>query len=313
MQNYEIKSLAIQKKFEAYKSQNPDKLKTRLKRSWSTWMFGREPLELSAKRLHDNGLSWIELKADRQTPDSGVSLQCVRRILDRYELKVSGACGLFSPENDLASNNAFTIQRAKDYIKRELEFLYEVGATYFIIVPSAVGRTEPIDAWDMERSVETLRSLAGYFDAAGVKAAIEPIRSAEVSLIHSIDEVKDYIKRVNHPAIACINADTYHMLTEEEHIGQSILNCASALINLHVADSNRSAPGSGMIDFVTVIRALYLMGYNNRQAFVTCEPLGPVLNPYARVNAFYNAETMDELVRRSMETLCRIEDTLVNE
>ena len=310
MQNFEKKSLQIQQDFEALKASQPERFSERLKLSWSTWMFGREAFAESAKRLHDCGLSWVELKGDRHTPDSGLSLQTVREALDRYELRVSGACGLFSPENDLSSNNVYTVQRVKDYLKRQVEFLHEVGGTYLIVVPSAVGRTEALDPWEFERSADTLREMGDFFAAAGVKAAIEPIRAAEVSLVHSVDDAMRYIKQVNHPAIAHINADTYHMLLEEEHIGQSILRCGDALVNLHIADSNRNAAGTGMIDFCTVVRALYLLNYQNRQAFVTGEPLGPLPNPYVVANAPCNAPVMDAVVRQTVQTIRAIEAEL---
>ncbi len=310
MQSYEKKSLRIQEDFEAAKAARPERFKARLKLSWSTWMFGREAFGDSAKRLHDCGLEWVELKGDRHTRDSGLSLETLREALDRYQLGVSGACGLFSPENDLSSNNVYTVQRVKDYIKRQVEFLHQVGGSYLIVVPSAVGRPDALDPWELERSADTLRELGDFFAAAGVKAAIEPIRGAEVSLIHTVEDALGYIRRVDHPAIAHVNADTYHMLLEEEHMGESILRCGDALVNLHIADSNRNAPGTGMIDFATVVRALYLLDYQNRQAFVTGEPLGPVPNPYVVSNAPCDAAVMDAVVRRSVQTIREIEREL---
>lgn len=65
------------------------------------------------------------------------------------------------------------------------------------------------------------------------------------------------------------------MLVEESHIGQAILDAGEMLTNLHLADTNRCALGDGFMDIDTVIRALYLIGYNNDRCFVTPEPLGP--------------------------------------
>lgn len=310
MQNYEKKSLKIQQDFEALKASDPGRFQARLKLSWSTWMFGREPFHASAKRLHDCGLEWVELKADRHTEDSGLPLREVREALDRYQLRVSGACGLFSPENDLSSNDVYTVQRVKDYLKRQVDFLHQVGGSYLIVVPSAVGRPDPLDPWELERSADTLRSLGDFFAAAGVRAAIEPIRAAEVSLVHSVEGARRYIDRVGHPAIAHINADTYHMLLEEDHIGEAILRCGDALANLHIADSNRNAAGTGMIDFATVLRALYLLDYANKPNFVTGEPLGPVPNPYTVSNAPCDAPVMDQVVRDTVATLRGIEEAL---
>ena len=65
-----------------------------------------------------------------------------------------------------------------------------------------------------------------------------------------------------------------------------------------------------MIDFRTVVRALYLLNYQNRQAFVTGEPLGPLPNPYVVANAPCNAPVMDAVVRQTVQTIRAIEAEL---
>ena len=50
------------------KMKNPEKFKRRIDLSWSIWMFGKEPLEKSLKRLKKNNLNYVELKGD-YTPD----------------------------------------------------------------------------------------------------------------------------------------------------------------------------------------------------------------------------------------------------
>ena len=247
--------------------------------------------------MKNSGLDWIELKGDQHTKSSGLKVSEVKKVLAAYDMKVSGACGMFSNENDLSSNSPFVVQKAKDYIKRQVEFLSEVGGKYLIVVPSAVGRPNGIDGYEFARSVAALSSCGEVFEQTGVKAAIEPIRSAEVSLIHSVKQAQQYISAIGNKHIQHINADTYHMLLEEEHIGESILLAGEQLINLHIADSNRNAPGTGMIDFDTVIRAVYLNGLNQREAFVTPEPLGPFPDPYVLSNSPCNKEIMDKLVK----------------
>lgn len=316
LQNFELKSQKIKNDFHKLKSTSPGALEKKLKLSWSIWMFGIESLKDSAKRLKNSGIDWIELKGDQHTDSSGLKVQEVKKVLSDYGMKVSGACGMFSEENDLSSNSPFVVQKAIDYIKRQVEFLYEVGGEYLVVVPTAVGRPAAIDSCEFIRSVSALRKCGDVFEQTGVKAAIEPIRSAEVSLIHSVEQAQRYIEAVGKKSIQYINADTYHMLLEESHIGEAILCAGNQLINLHIADSNRDAPGTGMIDFDTVIRALYIMGFNLRGGFVTPEPLGPFPDPYVLSNSPCNQEVMDKLVRdtvsyfrfREEEVLQIIED-----
>jgi sugar phosphate isomerase/epimerase len=131
----------------------------------------------------------------------------------------------------------------------------------------------------------------------GVRAAVEPIRAAETSFIHTFAEAKEYIVAVNHPGVRHINGDVYHMLVGETHIGQAIVDAGEMLTNLHMADTNRCALGEGFLDLDTIIMALYLIGYNNDRCFVSPEPLGPGGDPYPAMNGKPNADKLDKLVR----------------
>ena len=312
LQNYQLKNDRIRDAFVKLKIQQPERFNERLKLSWSNWGFGMEDLEESIIRLKDAGLEYIELHGNHYGEDLGYIADETLALLKKYNMKVSGVCGMFSAENDLSSNLPSKRQAAISYIKRELAFTRLVGGEYLLVVPGAVGRPIPYDNSEFERSVRTLRELGSYFAEYGVKAAIEPIRSAEVSLIHTISEAKSYIKAVNHEAIQHINGDVYHMQSEEAHIGESIIEAGSHLVNLHLADSNRGALGEGMLDLDTVIMALYLVGYNQGNCFVTPEPLGPGGNPYPAMNSLPDKKKLDHLVRQTVSYFRERENELLS-
>jgi sugar phosphate isomerase/epimerase len=154
--------------------------------------------------------------------------------------------------------------------------------------------------------------VAPDFSAAGVKAAVEPIRSAETSLCHTVAEAAAYIEAVGHPGIAHINGDVYHMQVEEPHIGEAILAAGRRLLNLHMADSNRCALGDGSLDLDTIIRALYLLGYNRPGCFVTPEPLGPGGDPYPAMNGRPDPARLEELVQRTSRYFRAREDAVLS-
>lgn len=298
-QNYGIKNEKIRLSFEELKDNHPEKLGRRLNLSWSNWGFGIEPLEESAARLERAGIGYIELHGNHYGPDLGYKADETLKILSNHGIKVAGVCGMYSDDNDLSSNRAIQRQAAVDYLKREIPFTAAVGGSYILVVPGAVGRPVAYDNTEFDRSVETLRIVADIFVKYNVKAAIEPIRSAEVSFVHTFEEARKYIKAVDHPGVLHINGDVYHMLSEESHIGEAILNAGKQLINLHMADSNRCALGDGSLDLDTVIMALYLIGYNDEGRFVTPEPLGPGGAPYP---AMYGKPDKAQLDRMVMQT-----------
>jgi len=284
-----------------------------LKFSWSNWGFGVENLEETAARLNKFGIKYIELHGNLYGQDLGYKPNETKKILSNYGIEVAGICGMFSADNDLSANRPIIRQNALDYIKRNVEFGSKVGARYFLIVPGAVGRPVPYDDMEFYRSVETLKIVANIFIKNGIRGAIEPIRSAEVSFCHTFEDAKKYIEAVASSGIRYINGDLYHMLVEESHIGESIINAEGMLTNLHIADTNRGALGDGFLDLDTVIMALYLIGYNNDcNCFLTPEPLGPGGDPYPAMYGRPDVASLDSLVKRSVEYFRQREEEVLS-
>lgn len=295
-QNYEKKREDLVSAFKQKLEKTPQLKEQELKLSWSNWGFGLEALENTARRLDKHGIRWIELHGNRYGDDLGYRAKDVLEILDRYNIKVAGVCGMFGPENDLSSNSGIARQNAIDYIRRQLDLGHEVGASYMLVVPGAVGRPQPYDDSEFERSVDTLRIVADDFVQANVRAAVEPIRSAEVSLVHTVSDAKRYIAAVDHPGIKHINGDVYHMQSEEPNIAQALLDAGDMLVNLHLADSNRCALGEGSLDLDAILMALYILEYTDGQRFATPEPLGPGGDPYPAMFGKPDTELIDKLV-----------------
>jgi len=310
-QKFEIKRQRIEDAFLHLKKNDPERVKSRLNFSWSNWGFGVESVATTAQRLQKAGIEYIELHGDHYGADLGSKPVVTLQILGDHGLTVGGICGMFSRDNDLSSNRAIERQAAIDYIRRQLDFATVTGAGYLLVVPGAVGRPRAYDNGEFGRSVETLRLVADLFLEHQIKAAIEPIRAAEVSFVHSIAEAKAYIAAVDHAGIAHINGDVYHMQAEEAHIGEALLDAGPALVNLHLADSNRCALGDGSLDLDAVIMALYLLGHNTPGRYVTAEPLGPGGDPYPAMYGRPDGAALDKMVMDSVRYFREREEALL--
>jgi D-psicose/D-tagatose/L-ribulose 3-epimerase len=311
-QNFEIINAKIDTLFVLERSK-PDFLHSaHLKFSWSNWGFGIEGLRATAERLMKYGISFIELHGNRYGKDLGYEASEVRKIFSDYGITVAGICGMFSQECDLSAPSGIVRQNAVDYIRRQIDLCVDTGGSYLLIVPGAVGRPNPYDASEFHRSVETLSLVKQDFERSGVRGAVEPIRSAEVSFVHTFEEAKKYINAVDSRMIRYINGDVYHMLSEESHIPEAIYNARDYLVNLHLADSNRGALGGGCLDIDRIIKALYLIGYQNGNCYVTPEPLGPGGNPYPAMHGIANTDELDTLVRDTV-TYFRNRERIVKE
>lgn len=303
----------IRERFEAKRKAEPEKFERRLELSFSNWVFGLETLEEAVRRLAKYKVRYIELGGDYGGTDVGyqADIEQTRNVLAKHGVKCSGVCGFFSDSNALSTNNNFARQTAKDYIRQEVHFCKAIGGTYMLVVPGTVGRSETYDSSDYARSVLTLRSVADVFVDEGILCAVEPINSAEVPICSTIDSVQQYIRDVDHPGVQHINGDIFHMLCGEKNIAEAILRAGDQLINLHVEDSNRLPLGNGMMDLDTIIRALYLIGYNREGRFVTGEPLGPGRNSYAIMFGQHSEDYKEKLVAQTVETFRAREEAVL--
>lgn len=312
-QNFELKKISIREKFSAMKRERPNALAKTIKFSWSNWSFGMEPFETSVARLAKFSIRYIELHGNRYGKDLGYDPKEVTTIIGDHGVQVAGICGMFSRDNDLSAARPVIQQNAIDYIRRNVDLGAELGARYFLVVPGAVGRPEKYDDMEFDRSVEAFQGIADIFVQNRIRAAVEPIRSAEVSFCHTIADAKRYIGAVSHDGVRHINGDVYHMQEEESHIGSAILEADMMLTNLHIADSNRRALGNGSLDLDTIIMALYLIGYNNDDAcYLTPEPLGPGGDVYRARYGRTSESELDTLVESSVTYFRQREEEVRN-
>ena len=194
LQNFEEINQQIREAFAELKSHFPEKLQKRLKFSWSNWGFGLEDFDVSCARLEKAGIRYIELHGNHYGADLGYNAKETKKIMDAHGIQCGGVCGMFSADNDVSSNRHIQRQAAIDYIRREVAFTAEMGGKYMLVCPAAVGRAGKYDDSEIDRSIDSLSRVADVFVEQGIRAAIEPIRAAETSIVHTFAEAKDYIK-----------------------------------------------------------------------------------------------------------------------
>ena len=299
LQNYEKWDKEVEEEF--LKKFERQRIGEKIKFSWSNWGFGQEPLEKSLNRLKEAGVDYIELHGNLYGEDLGYNASEVDTKIKNQGLEVSGICGMYTPYIDLASEKGWIRQNAIDYMKRNISLGYELDAEYFIIAPTAVGKPESVDEYERTRSIQTLSKVADELKQANLKGAIEPIRAAEVSFCHTFEDANSYINDLGHPAVQWINGDIYHMMQEESHIGKTLVKYGDKMVNLHLADTNRRALGTGMINLDVVIMALFLLNYHKKKRFVTAEPLGPGSDPYPARYKKHDDDQLNNLVNNTVK------------
>ena len=273
LQKYEEINLKIREAFEKAKSEHPEKFERRIDVSYCCQTFGWEPIPKSIERLAKYGYKYIELPGQYGGPEIGphTQLPAILEAMEKYDVKCSGVCVLVQEGFALNDKNYYNRQRAVDFLRNVAKFAKACGGQYVLFTPAAV-QSRPQDGGDWIRAVSTLHDCGHIFTDEGVKGAVEPCQPGGAFLVTNFTEAKRFIREVDNPGVQHIYGDLDHIIHTEEHLAQAILDCGDQLLNIHLRDINGLPLGHGMIDVDTVIRALYLLGFNTPGHFATAEP-----------------------------------------
>ncbi len=227
---------------------------------------GFEESMAKAARFGYQGVELALRRADDVHPDR------LEQLLGEHRLEVSaistgqlygtdGLC-LIHPDVDIRSAAHSALA---DLIRLAARFGRKVNIGRARGQAAGVGGAEPA----LQMLIDALRHLADIAAPLGVQLIIEPVNRYEVDLIHTLDEAADLLRAIDSPAVGMM-ADVFHMNIEDARIGRSIESAAPWLSYVHLADSNRLAPGWGHLDFGEVFQSLGKTGY---RGWVTAEIL----------------------------------------
>mgnify|MGYP001296160906 CR=1 FL=1 len=242
--------------------------------SATQWIFGSEPLETTASRLMRLGYDGVELSGE---PDS-YTADAVRAVVEPKGLAVTSICGIYTPARDLSHPSREIRGAAVGYVRACAALAAALDASVVIVVPTAVGRIGPEAEEGAERrwAVESIREASGFAEQVGVRLVIEALNRYESYLVNSLEAAAQLAADVGRPNVG-IMADLFHMNIEEASLPDAIRSVAPLIWHVHLADSNRRAPGLGHTDFRTLIDVLAEIGY---EGALTMEFLPPTANPY---------------------------------
>ena len=105
------------------------------------------------------------------------------------------------------------------------------------------------------------QELCNYTQPRKVKLFLEPVNRYEINFINSVSDGIELMKKVNMPNIKLM-PDVFHMNIEDVTIGPELERNINFIEYIHLADSNRLAPGQGHTDFDDIFLHLKKAGYN---------------------------------------------------
>lgn len=199
----------------------------------------------------------------------------MRRWAEAAGIEIAGLHALFNPipglrpvfscPPDLQLNSADEGQRlrTKRYLLELMKLCGQVGGRT-VVLGSAGSRnvTPPVtqeEAWRWSR--DAFRECAEQGEHDGVILCIEPIFAPLTNFINTPEEADRMVQDVGHPNFKWI-LDVWAMHKQGVDPVESIERFGQTMAHVHVADDNKSWPGSGSLDFEAVAKALKSVNYD---------------------------------------------------
>lgn len=202
----------------------------------------------------------------------GDRIKEIKEALSTSKLKISSICSGY-PGDLLGLEREVRETAIKGVIER-LKYAGELNAVGLIVVPT-FGKPKLPDLYPLYKDVKEverkilvseLKILNKYALEYGASILLEPLNRYETHFLNRIEDAVSIVEEVGGDGIR-IMADFFHMNIEEKDIAESLKHGLKYLMHIHLADSNRLAPGFGHTDFKEPFKVLKEGGYKYYMAY----------------------------------------------
>jgi sugar phosphate isomerase/epimerase len=114
------------------------------------------------------------------------------------------------------------------------------------------------DCW--KRAIDVFQKVLPRCAQHDVVLCIEPLARTETNFITSKDQGVQFVEDVDHPNLKLI-LDCKAMSDEDKPIAQLVKEAAEVLEHFHLNDDSKSYPGTGTLDFTSIMAALTEIDY----------------------------------------------------
>ena len=188
----------------------------------------------------------------------------LQSLLDKTGLEVSCiSTGQVFAETGLMFTDA-NVEKRKEVVRIFREFI-DLASDFgqLVNIGRVRGRIEEdgVDAAE-RRFIEIIHELCDYAAAKRVRLILEPVNRYEINFINSVEEGVGLIKKADRHNLKLM-PDVFHMNIEDVKIGEELSRNIDHIAYVHIADSNRLAPGWGHTDFEDIFSHLKTAKYDS--------------------------------------------------
>ena len=130
--------------------------------------------------------------------------------------------------------------------------VYKAGGYFTGIAPTQ-------EEWD--NSVNSMKEIAKYAQKFGISIGVEQINRYETYFINTTEDALKYCKDVEEQNMFIL-LDAHHLILEELNFYDTIMKAKEYLGHFHTSENNRGIPGTGLVDWKEIYRALKDIQYN---------------------------------------------------
>jgi len=234
-----------------------------------TGAWTRDGAELSVSEAARHGLQVIEIAL--LEPDR-VDVPHSLELFKRHNIAPTASLGL--PADAEATRHP---DKAQAFLFRALDVAHQLGCnTLTGVTYSTLGyRTgaPPTEA-EYDNIVKALKPVAKRAGDYGMTLGLEPCNRYETHLLNTAKQTIALMARIGEPSMT-IHLDTYHANIEEKGFEAALADGAGKVRYVHLSESDRGVPGSGNIDWKSVMTALKASNFSGDlvcESFVNMMP-----------------------------------------
>lgn len=238
-----------------------------------------EPIERTLERLQGQGYDAVEMFGEPQK----MGMKKLRDIFDSFNFHVCGITGMWGSISEdswkrriLSADRSIT-KHTEEYVRDCIKMCQSVGGNEMNICLFADSDMATFDrnhrslSGDkkeavIQKAIPLLNTLSRFAKDYGVHILVEPLNRYNTPFCSSAKDAFVVANKVNHDNFGLL-LDTFHMNIEEDSLEDTILKSRKLLRHMHLADNNRKMPGYAHINFHSIMRSLFSIGYNGYASF----------------------------------------------
>ena len=216
------------------------------------------------QRAKNLGLDLIEIplmRLDLCDPDA------VRAEVQRAGINVCTSTVL-NQDTDLTSDSSEVRKKGVGYLKDCVKATAQIGGNSLSgVIYSAIGKKSDKRPGrkEWEDSAAGLKEVCRYARDFGVTVGVEPVNRYETYLVNTCRQAVELVSMIDEPN-AAVHLDTYHMNIEEKDFYEATRLAGDKLCHYHLCENDRGIPGTGLVDWDGIFRALGEMDYQGNAA-----------------------------------------------